>query len=286
MTTTTDTYMSVDGVPLQTYAYNISSWGGDREAPPTLRGGNIVIPGAPGALFVPKLVDSRIITLGMWVQGCTEDGLIPSSASRREEFERNWRALRKLLWTPRKQITLTKRFRNYGETAITVATGKAQFAGGLNPSMTGTQRAIFTVDLLMADPYFYGPEVTLPTYTTNQQTNTFEVPGDDRTRDISISVAGARVNPKLTLTSPDQTVRTMQYTYALGTGDSATVDVRNFTSRTTPATGTAFGSSGLVSASPSDDPNWLGFDPGTNKLKVESSSGVGNVVVKYKPVYL
>lgn len=286
MTTSTNTFWSVDGTPLQTYAFNIQSWGGDREAPPSFRGSNTAVPGAPGEVFQRKVVDSRTISFGMWVQGSLEDGTAPKTGSRRAEFEYNWHRLRSLLWTPRREVTLTKRFVEYGQTTVKVANAKAQFSGGLSPSMTGTQRAIFTVNLYLADPFFYGDEITLPTFTTNQQTNTFEVPGDERTRDISVSIAGARVNPKLTLTSPDQSQRWMQYSYALGSSDSATVNVRNFSSRTSPSGGTAFTSAGLVTASSADDPNWLGFDPGTNKLKVESTTGTGNIVVKYKPVYL
>lgn len=286
MTNSTDTFWEADGKSLQTYAYNIQSWGGDRETPPALRGGNIIVPGAPGQVFVPKTPDSRVMTLGMWVQGCTEDGFAPTSGNRRAEFERNWRALKKLLWTPRREISLVKRFRQDGESAVTVARAKAQYSSGLSPSMTGTQRAIFTVDLFLSDPYFYGDEVTLQTLVTNQQTITFEALGDERTRDISVAIAGARVNPKLTVTGPDAKERWMKYTYALGASDSASIDVRNFSSRTVPGGGAAFGSSGLITASSADDPNWLGIDPGTNKLKLESTSGTGNVVVKYKPVYL
>ena len=156
MTITTDTYWEAQGTALNTYAYNISTLGSDRDNVPPLRGDDIVIPFRPGQLFIPKQVDSRTITLAMWVQGCNTDGTIPRTGSaQRALYEKNLRKLRRLLWTPYRQFKLTKRFHDdYG----TVVAGDAmvQFTGGLAPEMLGNAHGTFTVDLKLCDPYFYG----------------------------------------------------------------------------------------------------------------------------------
>lgn len=282
MTNSTDEYFAVDGQSLQTYAYNITTWGGSREEPPALRGSNFTIPGAAGQRFAPKVVDSRVITLSMWVQGSLPDGSAPTDGSARREFEFNYKKLRKLLYTPRRELTLTKRFHDYETGALVTAVGHGQYSGGLNLTMTGRARGVFTVDLYMVDPFFYGDKVTLPSFTTVTQQRTFEVVGDERTVAIDVSIKGARVNPRLTVTNPEGT-NWVKYNYSLGSSDSATLGVQGFESKTKPGTGTEFTSAGLVTHG--GDTNWLAFAQGTNTLKLDSTSGSGEIIVSYKPVW-
>lgn len=161
MTNSTQYYWSVDGVSLQTYAYNIETWGGDAQSPPPLRGGDTVIPYAVGETYHRKVPGARTISFGMWVVGANKDGSIPQGGSSRKLFEENWRKLRSLLWNPNRQIELTKRFKDWTTGQMVEATAKAEFAGGLAPTMNGTQRAVFTVQLRLADPFFYGKEKTV-----------------------------------------------------------------------------------------------------------------------------
>lgn len=284
MSNSTDEYWDVDGQSLQTYAFNIQSWGGDRQAPPSFRGSNVVIPGMPGRIATERQVDSRVITLGMWVVGATEDGNAPEGGSRRSEFERNWDKLTALLWTPRRMITLTKRFRRFGSDTVIVASAKGRFAGGLAPTMNGTTRALFTVDIELADPYFYGAEVALPAFTGVSSSQDVTVLGDDRTTAVMVEISGNRVNTKIKVTNPSGEVQTLNYTYSLGSTDKASIDVKNFSARTTPGSGSSFPSGGLISHT--GGTFWLALDPGISKVEVTSTSGAGNVVIKYKPVFI
>lgn len=145
-------------VNLQTYAFNIETWGGERQAPPVFRGGNLLIPGKPGETFLPKLPASNSLTLAMWVIGADETGNIPSSGDVRAKYEQNWEMLKSIFWNRGQQFTLVKRFRRFGNPNIIEAKALAEFAGGLQPSMDGTQRARFSVQLRLADPFFYGAE--------------------------------------------------------------------------------------------------------------------------------
>lgn len=304
MVNTTETFWSVDGVSLQTYAFNITTLGGDRMSPPPLRGADLVIPYQAGQTWVPKVVDSKTITLGMWVIGADEAGNIPQDEDSRRTFERNWRKLRKLLWTPRRQVTLTKRFwvpvedltdaglnlADYtveGGWALMEASGKAQFSGGLEPSMGGPSRAAFTVDLRMADPFFYGTpvDVEFTTQTASPNigpTRNIEVLGDERTTRMEIWFEGPLTSPRLTVAnySPAPWV---QFTTTIADGDEAVLDTATYSATFTessvphPAAG---------SVTHYGDASWLYLDPGAATISLTAASGTGRSRLSYIPTWL
>jgi hypothetical protein len=261
---TTQTFWDVDGVSLQTYAYNIQTWGGDAQAPPPLRGDDVLVPHQAGRTWTPRVPDSRTITFGMWVVGANEDGSIPESGISRQLFERNWAMLRKLLWTPRRQVKLTKRFRVYGSSKVHTATALAQFSGGLNPSMTGRTRAQFTVDLLLSDPYFYGDEVELD-IDPQKPVEEFIVLGDDRTTAVTAEITGSTKRLRVTNSTDPERPVWFEYGRALEKGQSATIDSQKFTA-THDSDGAATPSSGNVTHEGSD--HWMELEPGLVQLGV------------------
>lgn len=101
----------------------------------------------------------------------------------------NWRRLMKLLWTPYRQIALTKRWTDeYGEQHT--ATAMAQFSGGLKPDVGGGgTRLEFSVDLTLADPFFYDVAPQVISMNLGDQVYR-EVLGDYRSRKTFIDVAG------------------------------------------------------------------------------------------------
>lgn len=275
MSNSTDTFWDVDGVSLQTLAWNIVTLGGDRLAPPTLRGSNLIIPSAPGSRWMPKVVDSRTITLGMWVIGANEDGTAPTGGTA-QKFDANFRKLRQLLWTPNREITLTKRF--YVDGVLKTAVAKAQYAGGLAPTMNGRGRAVFTVDLFLSDPYFYGPETT-KTLANGSQTVT--ISGDDTTRAIKLTAHGSRKYPKVRNNTLNVDV---EYHADLSASDTVLMDVKNYTSVTTPSGTPQFSSVGSIRHT--GNPFWFLLQPGDNTVVVSSSTGTGTVTMVYQEVWL
>lgn len=271
MTNTTPEFWAVDGVSLQTFAYNITTWGGDRQAPPPARGDNITVPGEVGSIWSPKIPDSRTMTLAMWVQGATEDGTYPADASRIQQFEQNWSMLRKLLWDPYRQFTLTKQIVTpahlvadiaFPASTITVA-AKAQFAGGLNPTMIGHGgAATFSVDLFLADPFFYGPEVQAPVGFP------FTVLGDARVHDIRAVVEAGG-----TLSNDTQHV---SLTNTLGS--QVHLNVRDWTANLSlnPVSSVA---ASITNVDDGTDDHWLYLNPGVQQLSGNASA------VFYKPRY-
>lgn len=303
MVNTTETFWSVDGVSLQTYAFNIVTLGGDRMSPPPLRGDDITVPFRAGQVWRPKVPDSRTITLGMWVIGADENGNIPQNEDSRRTFDRNWRKIRRLLWNSRRQITLTKRFwvpvddledagvpltglTTEGGWALISATAKAEFAGGLEPTMGGPSRAAFTVDLRLADPYFYGDEIAIPLSMSTSDSlpgpsATRLILGDDRTTSITLDLEGPlEVGQISNLTAtPSLWLRYLQY---VEDGETAQIRVSPFTA-THYDGGVSYPSAGSIRHA--GDRMWLYLDPETTTLKLTAQSGTGKAWVRYRPVW-
>lgn len=301
MTNSAETFWSVDGVSLQTMAFNITTLGGDRMAPPTVRGSDVTVPYMPGSLWTQRVPDSRIITLGMWVIGANEDGTIPTDENLRRTYDRNWRKLRKLLWTPRRQFTLTKRFwlldtdlvaggidtsllQKDGAWTLYEASAKGTYVGGLEPTMGGPARAQFTVDILLSDPYFYSSEIAVEFSTSVVPPDpgpirTIQVLGDDRTTWIEMDFEGPLTSPRFDNNLVGVALWT-QYGNAVAVSESATIRVHSF-SATHFTTGGNFKASGYVQHD--GDKFWLYLEPGGAELELSAQSGTGTATLRYKP---
>jgi hypothetical protein len=80
--------LTVNGVPLDTYAYLVTDVSGLMVAP-AKRGENVVVPGRHGRIrAVNKKFDSVDVVLPMWVNGALPDGSIPTGSSDRIEWFR------------------------------------------------------------------------------------------------------------------------------------------------------------------------------------------------------
>lgn len=275
-TLSTDVYWDVEGTALQTFAYNIESWGASRETPPPPRGANVIVQGRPGQQYQPKMPDSRIITLSMWVIGSNPDGSMPSDGNMRALFEYNYKMLRALLSNPYRQFQLTKRFKEYGSATVVSATALAEFSGGLDLQMTGELRGIFTVDLLLADPYFYETAVTSPALTATP--TPYTLTGDARSYRVTANIAGARTNPQIQIATPKFSVWAQLNDTILG-GETANMD--SYAMK-------ALHNTSVVSSkvSHAGSPMWLFVEPGVNNFSVTSTSGAGAVTLSYQKAHL
>lgn len=277
METSTTEFWDVDGVPLNTYCWAIKSFGGSRKGLPALRGENKLLPNREGRAFRPKKADSRVITLAMWLTGSDPDTGLPS-ANQIVQWNDNWDYLRRLFWTPDREITLTRRELHGAATpTLTVASAKAQIAGVMEPTMTGRSRADFAVDLLLADPFFYGDEIE-ETIAANTTVVVFN-PGDSKTSNMPFTIEwlGNLVNPKLenltngvwmklnTLVDLDTSVDTDIKTYkAIRSTDLASLN-------------TAISQGGAR--------QWMLLEPGANQLRL-TATGSGAAIIKFKPAYV
>ena len=87
MTNTSAIPITVDGIRLDTYAYNVAGLEG-RLHVPGVRGANPVVPGRHGSLYVPdKTFEDNEFVLNMWVIGADVNGGIPTTDM--TEFRKN-----------------------------------------------------------------------------------------------------------------------------------------------------------------------------------------------------
>jgi len=276
----TATYWDINGVPLQTYAYNITTWGGDLQAPPPLRGDDLTIPYRPGQVLQSRRPDGRSISFNMWVVGATLDGNVPGNATMRAEFEKNFSMLRNLFWNQGKPVTVTKRWQDYDTGLLQTASARAIFSSGISPTMHGSLRASFSVELYLADPFFYGPEVTVTFPSSASSAAVPTVKGDYETTQILVDVQGTRNNFRLTNSSEGVYVNVNQ---SLASGQIIRLDIDNWTARKNPATDNT---SVISSVTNLGHPFWFVLRPGPQSLTLTSSSGSAGATLKYRPRWL
>lgn len=274
MTNTTDNYWEVDGVSLQTYAWNISSIAG-KLALPTMRGEDAVVPHQEGDEFTEKVAGPRILPLSMWIRGSNADGSVP--ANKAQAFDDNWRALVKLLWIPGRQFDLTKRFVDAGDPKT--ATARGQMNGGIEPTMIGRYGARFVVNIKLTDPWFYDDEEVTTVITPSQ---TVVIGGDVTTRHIRFEFNGGRDQPAVRNDTLDID---LQYNGALTGGESAELDVRRSRAWVIDSAHPL----GYVANDKivrSGDVKWFALQPGNNLITDESASGSGTMNMISRAAYL
>lgn len=160
---TTDEFWEVDGVGLNTYAWNISTFDG-RSGIPVTRGDNIISGDRPGAKWRRKPPDQRTITLAMWVQGTNALG--HSVNDLRAVFNANHRAIKRMFGVYDRQLVITRRLRLPPPDNDIVLTALAEPLSSLEVTMQGPAHATMTIDLRLADPFWYAApqSIAIPLY--------------------------------------------------------------------------------------------------------------------------
>lgn len=88
--------LKIDGVSLQTLAYNVRNRGG-RWSVPERGNTNVPVPGRNGAIWTPgKVYGQNTLALSMWVIGANPDGSIPSDRTKAQKIRENVDALTRL----------------------------------------------------------------------------------------------------------------------------------------------------------------------------------------------
>lgn len=302
MVNTTETYWSVDGESLQTYAYNITDLDGGRRGVPSFRGGNVRVPYREGEIWVPKVADTRTINLNMWVLGASVDGTVPRDDNVRRVYESNLRKIQDLFWVGDRLLDLSKKFwvesekltragenisnlPSSGRWTLYDATAWVEWAGGLDPVHNGTPfRGMFDVTLVMPNPFFYSRE--LKKDLSSGDTSVFN-PGNHHSTYSYVNIQGPMTNPKIKVTSaPDRVGRVfeseMWYNGTIAANERLVIDVDNFTARLyngdtyTPVAG-KIGHSG--------DKYWMRIYKGDNTITTTADSFGGSVELSYAPAW-
>jgi hypothetical protein len=277
MANSTTTYWDVDGVSLQTYAYNITTLGGSRGALPVFGGENRTTVYRRGAEWRPKVLEPRTLTLAMWVQGSDADGNPPTSRSVKAQYNENLRALRAMFWRDESRlVTLTKRWLSPTDTVLT-ASAEVEIAGAMEAEMNGPFHSAVMVDLNMPDPFFYGAEQTA-TLVKDAAQNVV-VAGDAKTERVTLVMNGALTNPQVMNTTPNPDVW-VRLGVAVAGGTTATIDCDWYT-----ATRSSDGANLIGAVTHSGARHWMPLAAGTNNLTLTASAGTGTCTVKYRPAF-
>lgn len=277
MGNTTTTYWDVDGVSLQTFAWNIRTLGGTRGGVPSFRGENRETAFRRGAEWRPKVPGQRTLSLAMWVQGSDANGNPPSGRSEKAQYTENLRALQALFWQDEaRQVTLTKRWLDTTD-VVRSASALVEIGGTMDPDMAGPLFSAVMVDLLMADPFFYGAETTATLAVGTPQTVT--PGGNAMTHRVNLEFNGALTNPVLTNTTPNPDVWVKAGT-TVAAGGKVTLDCDMYTAVR------ASDSANLIGAiTHSGARHWMPLAKGANSLTLTADAGSGTCSVKYRPAF-
>ncbi len=272
-------YWDIDGVSLNQYGWSITTIGGPRFNLPGRRGDNLQYAYTPGAIWRPKLAESRTISLAFFLTGM-DPATGQATGDQILRWNDSWDFLRRLVWrVEAKQFALTRRQRLTidGTEQLLVTTGLAEMANTMEPTMTGRTRADFAMDLLMADPYFYGPvqQVAIPV----GQPVTVHNPGMDAVsfKHFTITVTGPANNVKIAnLTfGPNHY---LQWASSVSSGQSLILDCENFTAT---VNGNAVPGPTVVGSR-----RWMNLLPGNNLISFTTNSGGGSAKLTFQAPYV
>ena len=263
---------AIDGVPLLSLATDVQRLDGNL-APP-LRGEDRQYAFRPGAEFRPRVADSRSITLGLWLIG--QDGNGTTTADYMANYAGAERQLRRLLRPDGGgQFAITRTWTD--DLGTHTATGHGIAPGGIERQRAGKHAGRITVDIGMADPFFYGSAVSatlargVPTVVTNQ--------GDTTTTAVVIDFDGQLTNPTLTNSTLDPEVW-VKAGLDLAAGDSLALDVL-----ATSVVRESDGANLIGSVTHSGARSWFGLGRGANTVTLTADGGAGSAVLTYQPVY-
>jgi hypothetical protein len=274
-----------NGVALQDPfgAWNISTMGGSRFGLPTLRGQNIAAPYRAGQSFRSKYPDQRTITLTMWTDGqgsSAVDAAAYPASDQRLAFNNNLQSLRQLFWARNSggsaQATLQRNWylTQGGSNLLVQSTGMAEIAGSMDLTMNGRTNAAFSVDLLMADPYFYG---ALQTHACTGGSTSLTALGEGIVGEgWPSSVSAFTVSLSAAATVSNSTIGGVSFTVSTGPSFPVTVDILNNTVIDN------LGNNVIGNFSHAGSRLWMCLQPGTNSIAVSA----GTATFRWNDVYI
>lgn len=230
------------------------------------RGENIALPGLTGQTHVDKYFEQRELTLALVVTG-----EVPGQPPRAEVLAANL-AILQGLFAVDGQSTLTRKRGTRTESALAECIN-------LNVVPRGPLHADLIVDLLLADPLWYGTtqQITTLPFSSVPYSGTVNNPGSYRSEKFVVTITcGASTS----ITNPQIAIGStwVKYTGTVSAGQSLQIDVGNFTA-------TKAGSS-VISAITWDQgqARWLLLQKGSNTIQV-TADGISNTPTLYVTFY-
>jgi len=261
---------AIDGVPLLSLASEVHRI--DDKLVPPVRGKDRQYAFRPGAGFRPRVTDSQTLTLGLWLLG--QDG--PGG---RADWEGNYaaaeRTLRRLLRPDAGQeFDITRTWTD--DLGTHTATGRG-FAGDVTRARVGRYAGKVTVDIGMADPFFYGSPVVVPL--TKGVPAAVNNPGDEATTAVWLDLVGSLANPQVSNTTESPAVWVKVGT-AIANGDGVLVDAES-----DAVTRTSDGANLIGALTHSGARSWFRLGRGASSVTLTADSGTGSGTLSFWPVY-
>jgi hypothetical protein len=241
-------------------------------------------------LYRPKWANSRTVTLVMWTAGIDQTSGNPGT-NQILSWNDNWNTIRRMFWSRgplgSQQGQLGRRWNitQGGSPGIVVATALAEVAGTMDPTMTGRTRSDFSVDLLLADPYFYGVTQTQTlAYATPAVVNNLGEATVAEGKPSALNAWTAKLNGPLT--SPVLTNSTLGISVTLAmtiaSGHYVILDFLNYTAVDDG------GNSQISLVSHAGARQWMVLGAGNNTLDLTSSNvaDTGTCLLTWNPGYV
>lgn len=273
---TTVEELLVDGQLLNTYAYNLATWSGRSGAPPVV-GENRPVVGRSGAAWRRKDFGERTELWSMWVLGCEDDGTFPVEHSVRAQFNANLDHLKRIFGVRHRELALTRKL--LMPSGLVTQSALGEVVNALDPeTMAGATRATFSVEVRLADPFWYGEVVSATVDSTGE---TVTNPGTAMAQKMQLVFTGPLTFPRLTNTEIGVEVRLNR---SLSSGQTVTLDTDLFTA----VTNTSGNAIADVLQFGSDW--WMELLPGENDLTLDNwqggAVGAGSVTVSFLPPHI
>lgn len=265
--------LTIDGVDLQNYAWNIRDRGG-RWTHPGRIGTNINVPGRHGTLWVRnKTFDENNITMQMWAVGCNPDGTFPTDRSQAQQCRDNLDALGRLFARTHNLMELIET----DDLGVQRRCWAETYQAYDYSTVANGTRAEFAVELKVPATFWEDmASISFETATGLTTGTNFEVigasGGSAPIDDSIIKVDGAVTNPKIIdLTTNDW----VQYSGVLADGEQWVVDNNAWT--------TVKGATNLLGSTTHSGTRLLTLSPhpvtGLVSLRFEGSSTGANTKV-------
>ena len=275
--------LRADGVSLKNYGFGISLVGGLSGVPPRA-GSNASVAYRRGALFRPKVFGQVTKSLTMWVDCRDPDtGLYAPGANhmaRVGQRNENLQQIYRIFGNPKVQINLARDIVLAGGSKETW-TAKCEYAGdalNVNFNDNSDEETNFNIDLLFADPFWYGPLYTGPTITAGGGAFVVANSGDLDAVDLTVTISAVGstlVNPVLTNSTNGVsfTINT-----SISSGDSVVVETKYPRVKRTSDSANLIGS-----VTSSGARQFMTAERGNNNMTLTATSGAGNAVVSFYP---
>lgn len=273
----------LNSIPLQDAygAWNITTMGGSRFALPTYRGQNVSVPYRAGQSWRAKYPDQRTLTLTMWTDGQGNNSMGAASYPASDQhlaFNNNLQAIRQLVFARNAggsvQLPLQRNwYLTQGTSKLVTSTAMVEVAGSMDLTMNGRTNAAFSLDLLLADPYFYG---ALQTVACTGSSTTCTALGEGVVGEgwpSSVNSFTVALSAAATVTNSTLGV---SFTLSSGSNFPVTVDCLNNTVTD------SLGNSLIGNFSHAGSRLWMALIQGNNSISVSS----GTATLKWNDAYL